>query len=299
MKIQRTSSNVENPLFLRLKLPKPELIKEEEEDEALPFVCEVCQKRFQSGKGLGGHKRIHKKEKKGRSKSSRTSKNKTRVCPVCEKEFDSDKSCFGHMRAHSDRNWRGMKEPPNPNKAAHMALSADLKWSHKAKRGHNMTSTSVNNVSNASCSDTAASCLENNSATATVLEAAKDLLMLSAGGANKDNKAEDLILEEDKSDTNIVLGNKKRKMKLVQHLDEDDDHTPSPKKKKVYRCGSCNKSFPSHQALGGHMSSHSKNTVPQLVQDKDRNQVASPKKVRDFDLNELPTCGLLIGCEFI
>lgn len=71
-------------------------------------------------------------------------------------------------------------------------------------------------------------------------------------------------LSDSENSESIVLANmmkrkKRRKMKL-EDLDGAVvvDHQHQSHHHKVYTCSLCNKSFQSHQALGGHMSSHNK-----------------------------------------
>lgn len=82
-----------------------------EEATELRYECPWCDRSFSSGKGLGGHKRVHttiNREKNQRLEEMETS------CPICKKSFSSVKSLHGHMRKHPDRSWRGMRPPPPP-----------------------------------------------------------------------------------------------------------------------------------------------------------------------------------------
>lgn len=125
------------------------MIKPDEEDQHQdqePFVCPVCNKRYKSGKALGGHKRTRnlppKKNKTVKTVMKPSNKrkgidfadeeNKVReaedepICPLCEKSFPSKKSLFGHMRAHPDRGWRGIQPPPHqpaPVRSASSSIS--------------------------------------------------------------------------------------------------------------------------------------------------------------------------------
>ncbi|KAI6688632.1 hypothetical protein NL676_025460 [Syzygium grande] len=140
-------------LYIKLKLPTAANPSNGEEtgmhgDEQLEtlrirkdYVCDFCNKRFSSGKGLGGHKRVHtqaskrhhqflaKKIHKAKFKKSRDdlhdSKSKKddsdATCVMCGKTFPSMKSLFGHMRSHPDREWRGI-HPPGSNHSMPVAI---------------------------------------------------------------------------------------------------------------------------------------------------------------------------------
>ncbi|XP_048425269.1 protein PFC0760c [Pyrus x bretschneideri] len=86
-------------------------------------VCEQCGKRFQNGKALGGHRKVHlnqsllpqknkalfkQKKKHGSSKGGSSSEVS---CYVCKKDFPSIKSLHGHMRLHRERDWKGVRPP--------------------------------------------------------------------------------------------------------------------------------------------------------------------------------------------
>ncbi|EXB50702.1 Zinc finger protein ZAT2 [Morus notabilis] len=103
-----------------------------QDEELLPFVCPVCNKRYKSGKALGGHKRMHNLPPKNNNNSTKPSNKRKAIihdndeeddeeeedvpiCPLCEKSFPSMKSLFGHMRSHPDRGWRGIQPPPQPS----------------------------------------------------------------------------------------------------------------------------------------------------------------------------------------
>ncbi|KAG6535892.1 hypothetical protein ZIOFF_000923 [Zingiber officinale] len=57
----------------------------------------------------------------------------------------------------------------------------------------------------------------------------------------------------------------------------------SPSPDRVFECKTCNRQFPSFQALGGHRASHKK---PRLSEDTHRGEMAKPRP------HECPVCGL-------
>ncbi|GMH27776.1 hypothetical protein Nepgr_029619 [Nepenthes gracilis] len=132
------AETLEEKLLIRLK---------EQESTSGSRRCSICDKRFNSGKALGGHMRIHvpyrkfkedryfleKIQKRPRKRefkiqNHRNPKLKKLVassndlndlmqngkptCSLCNKSFPSMKSLFGHMRCHPEREWRGMLPPP-------------------------------------------------------------------------------------------------------------------------------------------------------------------------------------------
>ncbi|ONI00532.1 hypothetical protein PRUPE_6G093500 [Prunus persica] len=95
-------------------------------------VCEQCGKRFQNGKALGGHIKVHFNQSLLPKKNKNLFKPKNKhlslkeahspvgddhsnkiSCYVCNKNFPSIKSLHGHMRLHRERDWKGVR-PPGP-----------------------------------------------------------------------------------------------------------------------------------------------------------------------------------------
>nr|XP_012575077.1 zinc finger protein ZAT1-like [Cicer arietinum] len=72
--------------------------------------CNLCDKKFNSGKALGGHKTLHRSKllqppikKHGGGNNYDDVKHK-HICLFCDKIFPSNKALYGHMRLHSNRN---------------------------------------------------------------------------------------------------------------------------------------------------------------------------------------------------
>ncbi|XP_021826772.1 uncharacterized protein LOC110767517 [Prunus avium] len=95
----------------------------------------------------------------------------------------------------------------------------------------------------------------------------KNFLKFGPMEDNKNNNIEEELSDSQNSES-IVLASmkrrKRRKMKLVDlegvvgEIIGAQGHHQSLHQKLRYKCSLCGKSFPSHQALGGHMSSHNK-----------------------------------------
>ncbi|XP_031112235.1 uncharacterized protein LOC116016216 [Ipomoea triloba] len=150
----------EGNLKVKLRIGKsPPVAGEEESPEKKDHVCVECNKRFSSGKALGGHmssahvqanrdysykkkKQVvrggaggsskgsdedggeEEDEEEGRREYYRGKDGEIR-CPHCFKKFPSRKSLFGHMRCHPDRYWRGMEPPPIPGSSTNKSEDKD------------------------------------------------------------------------------------------------------------------------------------------------------------------------------
>ncbi|KAL6567668.1 hypothetical protein OROGR_001336 [Orobanche gracilis] len=254
-------------------------------------------------------------------------------CVICGKDFQSWKSLYGHMRCHPERGWKGINPPSSSSVSAyasfsfsgsdvddndHLSASGERKkasaavdlaaalkgWPVTSERGRKGTAAaSSSEVSSSSVVDVE------------MLDAVNYLLMLSReapsqpkfGESNEPAYSDDKVrkpvighvfwqsaneTEHDKMNKN----KKKRKNKAMSA-----DLTPVVDNK--YICGICGKSFSSHQAFGGHRSSHNKlkimiinNSNENLLSDRSTRSKESSsghlpiKCMRglDFDLNEVP-----------
>ncbi|KAI3733200.1 hypothetical protein L1987_64420 [Smallanthus sonchifolius] len=253
---------------------------ERSDQELMKHVCKLCNKGFPYGRSLGGHMRSHvinspdphhqkmkKKKKKiklssvtnGSSNSSglgyelRKDPKKTlkavingssnseydlvvldKLCKECGKGFQSWKALFGHMKCHSD-------------KVPKTTISNQDSWISQMKKSK---SRSRNVTTIASSSD---SMNANNHASTSVVsdidddgdqeaEVAMCLIMLSTDVGQWGEK---------------MFKNGCKMKKLASHESsfhgEFDDQI-----KRNFECTTCNKSFDSYQALGGHKASHKK-----------------------------------------
>nr|BAA19113.1 tapetum-specific zinc finger protein 1 [Petunia x hybrida] len=205
------------------------------------------------------------------------------ICSVCGKNFPSMKSLFGHMRSHPERAWRGI-QPPAPNKnsclssasneIAATTKSGDLSvpgWSVKAKRGRKGTIAEAS--SNSSLGSRSFSFDQEKDDEEHELHDAVGHLMLLANG-NKTSADQELEITNSnsltsKAETEQVDENKKKKKKiklrrlgsvqdLVSPVSVHHDQKLVMDTPEKYKCNTCEKSFATHQALGGHRSSHNK-----------------------------------------
>ncbi|XP_010536792.1 PREDICTED: zinc finger protein ZAT9 [Tarenaya hassleriana] len=216
------------------------------------------------------------------------------ACCVCRRKFTSMKALYGHMRFHPDRGWRGVQPPQTRPGSSSSTLSldhdhfnsdydgdgdgddddddggensgfsdcnlesivpdmvVDLKestkgWSITGKRGRRSSSKVETNPED------------------DMQEAVNDLLMLANAETGPEKPRNPDILESsEKAEENVLeqkkIRRKKRRlsdMEKTSNRDELDHHIDGTNPPK-HVCVTCNKSFPSYQALGGHRASHNK-----------------------------------------
>ncbi|CAN6450544.1 unnamed protein product [Victoria cruziana] len=212
------------------------------------------------------------------------------TCVLCKKRFPSMKSLFGHMRCHPDRDWRGIQPPEKlqsspsstvsesePNSPAVMPEKpiGMASWPVTVrKRKRSMADAGVRAEGDGRGFDDP------------VYHAAYDLLLLknSAKAAGSDLSASrDEDAEYDEGGPDDRASKRRRKKKKIRAL---MDHSEK------YRCNTCHKSFSSHQALGGHRTSHKKMKEEPPNGETAIKEVAEPLLALpwpEFDDDEVPT----------
>ncbi|XP_009120137.1 zinc finger protein ZAT4 [Brassica rapa] len=269
-----------------------------EEEEEKKHICCECGKRFKSGKALGGHKRIHVLEARkfsmvrpkmvagavGRSEE----RDDFEVdCCVCHKKFTSMKALYGHMRFHPDRGWKGVLPPHHHHPLDHdggefissdydddddgdgdyedddenselwdnhwgLDNVVDLKdsikgWAVTGKRGRR-----------SALKDPPPEYVD-----------AKDLLFLATTAEAVDLDAAETC---DSRSVEEMMKKRKKKRKRLSEMEKEStsshDHHHQLEvgaaeeggggAREKHVCVTCNKSFASYQALGGHRASHNK-----------------------------------------
>nr|GME16787.1 zinc finger protein ZAT2 [Ipomoea batatas]GME21565.1 zinc finger protein ZAT2 [Ipomoea batatas] len=255
------------------------------------------------------------------------------------------KSLYGHMRSHP-RDWKGIHPPaPAENPVVDLKKALKCRWSVTAKRGRKVMSGGGGGDQTSSLSE--------DTEEEQLRDAAHELMMLAHGGEsrrhdqeldskslsyevmtknvrgkakapeNQESKKKSMIsgYRETRADEKT----RKKRMKLIKLKDlesvhhnatatiDHDNRTPAAVEK--YKCSECDKWFRTHQALGGHKSSHNKlcKMVIQNSIDDDplmpSNQVTNSSgelshtaaaaacdggishhnhQILDFDLNEVP-----------
>ncbi|KAH7674241.1 beta-beta-alpha zinc fingers domain-containing protein [Dioscorea alata] len=244
-------------------------------------------------------------EKVDDSDNKNNNNNSDHVCVECNKSFSTNKKLHGHMRVHPDRSYRGMVPPEGKviknRNSQPVSRKKELKWGNMFQRGRIGSSSNpqpprpsdaegwmsfhpINDLDNESEEDQAAVILQMISEYETdysvSLERASSLL---TG-----------ILEYYQEE-----GCHKR-LKITEFDDEKEEvQEQVVEEKKEYTCQTCNRSFSTHQALGGHRASHSKvrNSVEEgESSEKGKQQVNSGQEIHQCKhCPAFYTCGQALG----
>ncbi|KAK9095568.1 hypothetical protein Scep_027037 [Stephania cephalantha] len=187
---------------------------------------------------------------------------------------------YGHMRCHPERDWRGIL-PPHPTPIT--SSSTSFNWSVTAKRGRK----SIGSVhpgkplSEAALSGPLMMMVSNDYCkTPTTTTTTTTTTLTHHHHHDHDHHEEEHNMEQDQDSFSLdyfcqgVVDIAQTNLELEERRTEQDQDSKSIRKKKklqhvkdyldeemvelesAYKCSICNKSFPTHQALGGHKSSH-------------------------------------------
>ncbi|XP_071727272.1 uncharacterized protein [Rutidosis leptorrhynchoides] len=227
------------------------------------------------------------------------------TCSQCGKSFPSMKSLFGHMRCHPERFWRGILQPKVSKSYlfGSESSSVSINQENDNNDGGKLVVDLVNSLSGWGATERRGRpSLKSNKdkdkdedEDSVLLEAVEDLMSLAQGmnfeGSNSNSlsnkgKLSQVSMElddcNDDFDIDIEINTKqqqhvvykspnnkikkRKKMKLMMDLEPDQNVVVGDVECK-YKCATCDKCFSSHQALGGHRSSHNKVKIPSLLID--------------------------------
>ncbi|XP_024019722.1 uncharacterized protein LOC21405341 [Morus notabilis] len=207
---------------------------------------------------------------------------KTIYCCVCNKTFFSLRSLSGHMRSHPERVWRGIQPPaaPPPNR---MSSSS----SEDARNQDHWSEIEISPVDLLEHFPWSWSKTGKRGRKSSAVAAAVDGLIDLSRGRESSRKFEKSIADpspltsEDRIAKQLKIKSVSGKGTLLRishtydHQEKED--TKDMKGKKIdnvtttnwYKCSSCEKSFSTFQALGGHRSIHTKkiiSTTPKMAE---------------------------------
>ncbi|KAK4709493.1 hypothetical protein R3W88_030418 [Solanum pinnatisectum] len=250
-----------------------EVVQEEEEIGDVVVSCEICHKNFPSKKSLFGHMRCHPdREWRGMKPPSKNiSKNKgfrasfhdedvnegyeDRFASLRDEEEEEGGNHFNVVELPSLKDW-GAKDrrgrSPLKRSVSSTILDDDKELHDAVQQLISLVNGDVNNNNN------------NNNRSEVMMSSSN-----SVGSAPKEADFRDLkdkskkkgAVDDTKEKNREEIKKRKREKELVK-LEPGQDLVPSPVLKKSvevkYKCNECGRMFATHQALGGHRSSHNK-----------------------------------------
>ncbi|KAJ1377909.1 Zinc finger C2H2-type [Sesbania bispinosa] len=237
-------------------------------------VCRICDKRFSSGKAMGGHMRSHfaklpippKPETKNQSPDNSAELTQYPIQSASSLTYHSKKKPTQNFRslkrnffaflANSNRGNESGSDPKNPTRKrskCHSKLSAEADTKAEPKQMNSIPETFH------------------------AEEAAWSLLMLS-----KDKWPESKEIKTHKMKEAI-----EREAKDGENGSDDLLHIHTGARFKCERCG---KVFQSYQALGGHKANHKRKNLSQEGGDLEDDQSGNNSNVTDQKAFECPYC---------
>ncbi|XP_076921414.1 uncharacterized protein LOC143582812 [Bidens hawaiensis] len=259
------------------------LIQETDQDSVIHHICVLCDKSFPSGRSLGGHMKSHHH---GHDDDNNLKNNNClvvldKLCKECGKGFQSWKALFGHMKCHSEKvsnkhhkknmnqdSWTSHSD--NENSGAKSSRIKKSRSRNKRMKRYTVTSATVTTTTTITTASSSISMNgnhnnNNHASTSIVSEIEQDqeseiamcLMMLSRDEGKWGNSSAFVSLTKVEgkkvAQSQIIVDDLET---IVTKNDEFDDKLESSKRK--FECMTCNKSFHSYQALGGHKASHKK-----------------------------------------
>lgn len=269
---------------------------EEFDQESTKHTCKLCNKSFPCGRSLGGHMRshminsTHQDEVKNKSCLSVVDK----FCKECGKGFQSWKALFGHMKCHSTKvsnnknkkfaslnqdSWTSFSDNENSYSKNRRIKRSGSRSRNRRNKRYIVHDTCNNLISSNNASTSMVSEIEQEQEA----DVAMSLMMLSRDLGkwgnefdSSDHYNSSVLMNLSKVECKDMIGNGSKMKKvaetqvgfdilgrsevgLIKSFEFDSsfgEHEDISKRK--FSCFTCNKSFHSYQALGGHKASHKK-----------------------------------------
>ncbi|XP_062086241.1 zinc finger protein ZAT9-like [Humulus lupulus] len=211
------------------------------------------------------------------------------LCCICHKYFPSMKSLSGHMRTHRDRNWKGIQPPvsetlvsdrlANGSPSTDSITTVDLlqslssSWSETGRRGRKGDPTLAAAVDLINLSRSQDRVLRKQP---DQVKADSSPTSVSGDGTDYNSDPKKYARVNDLKRKNMMMKNSVSVSSSSNSTETDDGNkdeksVSNNKKLKIrfsttnttataatYKCSSCDKSFSTFQALGGHRSTHNK-----------------------------------------
>ncbi|WRX18427.1 C2H2-type zinc finger - like 10 [Theobroma cacao] len=220
-------------------------------------TCKICNRRFASGKAMGGHMRSHlaklpiPPKLSLPSSSSTPAPNNSKSPPPSSSALSRDPSSeVNHMQPYRSELSSETESPRNPT-------------GRRSKRLRKVALNMVGSPSD-SVSSIVIPVIPAETETLSSEDAAMCLLMLSKDKWTTIKKEQKEVYYESIDDEEEFDGDGDDDVDENENNDDDDLFcvtNPGAQAHPKYKCETCNRVFKSHQALGGHRASHKNKQV--------------------------------------
>ncbi|KAI3871454.1 hypothetical protein MKX03_025915 [Papaver bracteatum] len=261
------------------------------------FECKTCNKRFLSFQALGGHRASHKTrpvmdlyssdDQRVSHNQKQANKVKIHECSICGLNFAAGQALGGHMRRHR----AAMIESSTTTAGTGLSSEITAAATHQKqvvpqvsvlKRSHSRRVLSFNMDLDLSLS---LQPLDNNDLEFST-DYYRDMMM-----SNKRSRRE---MEESMAATMekclSLLSNDNGDINYQSVIQQQ--RMPTSTRSRLYECKTCNKQFPSFQALGGHRASHKKPRLMELYSSDDQAINDNQQQAKKQKIHGCSICGL-------